>query len=52
MKIVNLIHIGNEVKNMDEMTLEERRIIATKLNEQALKALGYVKCSEKKGTGE
>lgn len=42
MKIVNLIHIGDEVKNMDELSPEERRSIATKLNAQALKPLGYV----------
>lgn len=41
MKIVNLIHIGNEVKNLDELSEEERREIAIKLNKQALETLGY-----------
>lgn len=41
MKIVNIIHIGNEVKNMDELSDEERREIAIKLNIQALESLGY-----------
>lgn len=43
MKIVNIIHIGDEVKNWDDMSLEEKRMVANKINEQALKALGYVK---------
>ena len=42
MRIVNLIHIGDEVKNLDEMTKEERREIAIKLNIQALTPLGYI----------
>lgn len=42
MKIVNLIHIGDEVKNLDEMNERERREIAVKLNIQALTPLGYV----------
>lgn len=42
MKIINLIHIGDEVKNMDELTPEEKARIAIALNNQALKPLGYV----------
>ena len=42
MRIVNLIHIGDEVKSLDEMSTEERREIAIKLNTQALTPLGYV----------
>ena len=42
MRIVNLIHIGDEVKNLDQMSKEERREIAIKLNVQALTPLGYV----------
>ena len=41
MRIVNLIHIGEEVKNLDEMSEAERREIAIKLNIQALEPLGY-----------
>jgi len=41
MKIVNLIHIGDEVKNLDDMSPEERSEIARALNIQALKPLGY-----------
>ena len=50
MKIVNLIHIGDEVKNMDEMTPEERRKIANILNAQALKPLGYAVSNTKDKT--
>ena len=42
MNIVNLIHIGDEVKNFDDLTPEERQNIAIKLNIQALTTLGYV----------
>lgn len=41
MKIVNLIHIGDEIKNLDQMSPEERSKIAKALNIQALKPLGY-----------
>lgn len=41
MKIVNLIHIGDEVKNLDQMSPEEKVKIANALNAQALKPLGY-----------
>ncbi len=41
MKIVNLIHIGDEVRNLDAMTPEERQEIAMALNRQALEAVGY-----------
>lgn len=42
MKIINLIHIGDEVKNIAELSDEERREIAIRLNIQALEPLGYV----------
>lgn len=42
MNIVNLIHIGDEVRNMDDLTPEEKEEIALKLNIQALTPLGYV----------
>lgn len=41
MKIVNLIYIGDEVRNLNNMSLDERRVIAEKLNAQALQPLGY-----------
>ena len=50
MKIVNLIHIGDEVKNLDQMSPEERERIAIALNTQALKQLGYVMSSAKDKT--
>lgn len=50
MKIVNLIHIGDEVKNMDELAPEERRRVANILNAQALKPLGYVANNSKDKT--
>jgi hypothetical protein len=48
MKIVNLIHIGDEVKNLDHMSPEERTEIAKALNIQALKPLGYAVCAKDK----
>lgn len=50
MKIINLIHIGDEVKNLDELSLEEKKRIAKALNAQALKSLGYVESSTKDKT--
>lgn len=41
MKIINLIHIGEEVKDLDQMSPEEKSRIAVALNMQALKPLGY-----------
>ncbi len=41
MKIINLIHIGEEVKNLEELSPEEKIQIAKALNAQALKPLGY-----------
>lgn len=41
MKIINLIHIGDEVRNLEEMSPEEKREVAYRLNAQALKPLGY-----------
>ena len=50
MKIINLIHIGDEVKNLDELTSEEKSRIAKALNAQALKPLGYAVSSAKDKT--
>lgn len=47
MKIVNLIHIGDEVKRFEELSPEEQSRIATALNAQALEQLGYVAKPEK-----
>ncbi len=47
MNIVNLIHIGDEVKNFDSMNPEERQEIAIVLNAQALSTLGYRRTEEK-----
>lgn len=41
MNIVNLIHIGDEVKNFADMSPEEKEKVAIALNTQALKQLGY-----------
>lgn len=41
MNIVNLIHIGDEVFNLDDMSQEEKAKIAAQLNKQALESLGY-----------
>ena len=50
MNIVNLIHIGDEVKNLDTMGQEEKRKIALELNRQALEAIGYRKVKAKDKT--
>ena len=50
MKIVNLIHMGDEVKNLDELSEEERREIGRRLNEQSLRALGYKRSDEIKAS--
>ena len=47
MTIVNLIHIGDEVKNFNSLSQEARTEIAQALNKQALEALGY-KCKQEK----
>lgn len=47
MTIVNLIHVGDEVKNLDSMSREERQKIAQTLNEQALRTMGY-ECKKEK----
>lgn len=48
MNIVNLIHIGEDVKNFDAMSEEEKREAARKLNAQALRHLGYERRKEKR----
>lgn len=47
MNIVNYICIGDTIRNFNDLTPEERKEIATKLNEQALTAIGYKKVKEK-----
>lgn len=42
MNIVNLIRIGDEVRNMADLSQKERQEIALQLSVQALKPLGYV----------
>jgi len=41
MNIVNLIHIGDEVKNLDHMSETEKQDVACRLNAQALRHVGY-----------
>ena len=41
MNIVNLIHIGEEIKNLDELSQEEKQMYALALNIQGLEPLGY-----------
>ena len=50
MKIINLIHIGDEVKNWDELSQKEKIEVSKKLNTQALKPLGYAMSSAKDKT--
>lgn len=47
MKIINYICIGDTVRRFDELSENEKKEIATKLNEQALTAIGYKKAKEK-----
>lgn len=41
MRIVNLIHIGDQVMSLDDMDPMKKAEIALRLNEQSLKTLGY-----------
>lgn len=41
MNIVNIIHIGEEVHNLEDLSPEKRQEIAGKLCLQALRPLGY-----------
>lgn len=51
MRIVNLIHIGDQVLSLDDMDpMKKAEIaaeIALRLNEQSLKTLGYAAKKEK-----
>ena len=38
--IVNLIHIGDQVYNFDDLDSEKKKEVADKLNEQAFEGLG------------
>lgn len=52
MKIINYIHIGDEIKNLDDMSSEEKQEIAKALNAQALKFLGYEMHTNDKGDSD
>lgn len=43
MNIVNLIHIGEEVYNMDDLPEEKRLEIGMQLTERSLVGIGYKK---------
>lgn len=47
MRIVNLIHIGDQVLSLDDMDTMKKAEIALRLNEQSLKTLGYAVKKEK-----
>lgn len=47
MRIVNLIHIGDQVLSLDDMDPMKKAEIALRLNEQSLKTLGYAAKKEK-----
>ena len=47
MRIVNLIHIGDQVLSLDDMAPMKKAEIALRLNEQSLKTLGYGAKKEK-----
>ena len=41
MNIVNIIHIGDQIYRMDELSEEKQREMGILLNKQALEAIGY-----------
>ncbi|WHH59588.1 hypothetical protein [Petroclostridium sp. X23] len=41
LKVISRVWINDELKNMDDLTPEEKAEVAAKLNKQALEALGY-----------
>lgn len=43
MTIRNIIHVGEETLNFDELPEEKKREISDKLNDQALSSVGYKK---------
>ena len=43
MRIVIKIHGNGQVINYDELTEDEKKEVGHRLNEQAMKALGYVR---------
>jgi hypothetical protein len=43
LNIVNYIIMGDKTVRFDDLTPEEKRMVANKLNEQALTAVGYKK---------
>ncbi len=45
MNIVNIIHIDGKAYRMDELPKERQKEIWQKLNDQALKAIGYRKAT-------
>ena len=45
MRIVNLIHIGDQVLSLDDMDPMKKAEIALRLNDQSLKTLGYAAIS-------
>lgn len=47
LNIVNYITIGDKTVRFDELTKEQKREVANKLNEQALTAVGYRKAATK-----
>ena len=47
MRIVNLIHIGDQVLSLDDMDPMKKAEIALRLNKQSLKTLGYAVKKEK-----
>ena len=47
MNILNYICIGDTVRNFKDLSPKEKKEIASKLNEQALTAIGYKKTKEK-----
>lgn len=52
MRIVNVIHVGEKEVNFDELTNEEKKEIAEKLNNQALGSIGYKKVKAKDKTAQ
>lgn len=47
-KIINLLHKGNEILNLEDMSCKERKETAEKLTCQAMELIGYVPERQKK----
>lgn len=50
MKIINIIHVGDDSFNYADLPEDKKAEISQKLNDQALSAIGYRKVKDKDKT--